>query len=194
MGTSQCISSYCCWTSELFPEWVIMKTAAVNTFAHAFWGIEALISIGHIFSRGIAGQGHMYVQLQEILWEISKVIVPVNTCTNNVRLSWLFLTLDFKMYGLGPPWQSSGQDSAFPMQGAWCSTPGWGMKILHAAEQKETLVESIKLKIFIKVCMILKRLKNKFIIFKFEGYMCIESKRYLIACIFDFLKNLLENS
>ena len=79
------------------------------------------------------------------------------------------------------------------MQGAWGSTPGWGTKILNAAEQKKSLAESIKVKIFIKIYTILKRLKNKFIIFKFEGYVCIESKRYLIACISDLLKNLLES-
>ena len=42
--------------------------------------------------------------------------------------------------------------------------------------------------------MILKRLKNKFIIFKSEGYTCIESKRYLIAYIFDLLKNFIRAS
>ena len=61
-------------------------------------------------------------------------------------------------------------------------------------QSKESLAESIKLKFFIKVCMILKRLKNKFIIFKSEGYTCIESKRYLIACIFDLLKNFIRAS
>ena len=44
----------------MFPEWVIMKTAAVNTFIRAFWWTEALVSIGHIFRRRIAGQGCMY--------------------------------------------------------------------------------------------------------------------------------------
>lgn len=63
MDTSQCISSsYCCWTSDLFPEWVIMRTAAVNTFTRAFWWTEALISIRHIFRRRIAWSG-VYVCL-----------------------------------------------------------------------------------------------------------------------------------
>ena len=62
------------------------------------------------------------------------------------------------------------------MQGTWGSTPGWGMKIPNPAEQKKkkSLAESIKFKFFIKLFMILKKLKNKFIIFKFEGYMCIK--------------------
>ena len=69
------------------------------------------------------------------------------------------------------------------MQRARGSTPGWAAKIPHDAEQKKKkrLAESIKLKFFIKACMILKRLKSKFIIFKFEGYMCIESKRHLLV-------------
>ena len=222
-----------------------------------------------------------------MLGEIPKVVVPVNTCTNNVRLPWLFLILDITIYGFGTSLAVQGDSNGTPLQyfclenpmdrGAWWAAvhgvtrvghdwatslslftymhcrrkwqptpvflPGesqgraglvgcrlWGCTesdTTKAMQQqlavqwlricipnaggmefnpwlgnenpecyraKKSLAESIKVKIFIKIYMILKRLKNKFIIFKFEGYMCIESKRYLIACIFDLLKNLLENS
>ena len=177
MDTSQCISSfYCCWTSEMFPEWIIMKTAAVNTFTHIFWWTAAFISIGHIFRRRIAGQGYIYIQFQEILWEISKVVVPVNTWTNNVRLSWLFLILDIKIYGfvtsLAVQWLRICILNAGDM--GFNSWMGNENPKSCRAKKKKSLAESIKFKFFIKLFMILKKLKNKFIIFKFEGYMCIK--------------------